>query len=142
MKKILIYCLLLITTFGFGQKMRNNVIEKVKSQKIAYLTQKLDLSEEEATKFWPVFNQYEKEKEEARLAEAKVKMPVTEAEANQMLETLINLKTAELAIEKKYISKFKTVIPSTKVIKLFHFERQFRKEMVETIRTRMDKTKG
>ena len=35
--------------------------QKIESYKIQYLTEKLDLSPEMAQKFWPVYNQYQKE---------------------------------------------------------------------------------
>jgi hypothetical protein len=36
-------------------------MERLESAKIGFLTQKLDLSPREAEKFWPVYNQYQKE---------------------------------------------------------------------------------
>ncbi len=35
--------------------------EKIQSLKIAFITQKLQLTPDEAQKFWPVYNQYDKE---------------------------------------------------------------------------------
>ena len=39
--------------------------ERYKAEKVAFLTSHLDLTPEEAQKFWPVYNQMEKEKEAA-----------------------------------------------------------------------------
>ena len=35
--------------------------EKIQSLKIAFITQKLQLTPDEAQKFWPVYNQYDNE---------------------------------------------------------------------------------
>lgn len=122
-------------------KVSEEVLSKVKSQKIAYLTEKLDLSEEEAMKFWPVFNQYEKEREVLRKNISAPQLGMTEQEANKSLESLMAYKEQELANEKKYVGKLKSILPTTKVIKLFHYEREFRKEIVENIKDRMDSRK-
>ena len=34
--------------------------DKIKTLKIAFITEKLDLSEQEAQKFWPIYNKYDK----------------------------------------------------------------------------------
>lgn len=142
MKKIII---LTITALAFTlslsaqkNKVSEEVLSKVKSQKIAYLTEKLDLSEEEAIKFWPVFNQYEKDRDLLRKNISAPRLGMSEQEASKSLESLINYKEQELANEKKYIAKFKSILPSTKVIRLFHYEREFRKEIVENIKDRME----
>lgn len=36
--------------------------EKLESAKVAFITQRLDLSPEQAEKFWPAYNQHSKEK--------------------------------------------------------------------------------
>ena len=43
--------------FSFAQPNR----DKIKTLKIAFITEKLDLSEKEAQQFWPVYNAFEEE---------------------------------------------------------------------------------
>ena len=50
------------TAMAQDDKARNDWQEKMKAQKIAYLTDRMDLTSEEATLFWPVYNRAEKEK--------------------------------------------------------------------------------
>jgi hypothetical protein len=40
--------------------------EKIEQLKIAFITKHLKLTTDEAQKFWPVYNQYEAEKKQAR----------------------------------------------------------------------------
>jgi DNA polymerase elongation subunit (family B) len=48
----------------YGKKERFR--EKLEAQRIAYITNKLDLSSEESIKFWPVYNEYSKKRLEIR----------------------------------------------------------------------------
>ena len=40
--------------------------DKIKAQRIAFITERLNLSPDEATKFWPVYNQFSGELEEVK----------------------------------------------------------------------------
>lgn len=49
---IKIVLFLFVTTFTFGQTPQEKK-DKIKALKVAYITEKLDLTTEEAQKFWP-----------------------------------------------------------------------------------------
>ena len=51
------FIVVFITSSVFSQKRGENK-EKIKALKIAYLTEKLDLSSNEAEKFWPIYNKH------------------------------------------------------------------------------------
>ena len=67
MKKVItLVCLALIVAgTASAQKQNGNWREKVRSEKIAFITMELDLSEAEAQVFWPVYNDVEKTRREA-----------------------------------------------------------------------------
>ncbi len=48
---------LLAVTLSFGQNRPDK--DKIKSLKIAFITERLDLSTKEAQTFWPIYNEYE-----------------------------------------------------------------------------------
>jgi len=63
MKRFLFVTGILCSLVFTGRAQDNNEEQKadgsrIESLKIAYLTQKLNLSTEEAEKFWPVYNKY------------------------------------------------------------------------------------
>lgn len=60
MRKILLFLILSLPVLASAQDnpKRDN---KLQSLEIAYLTKELNLSPEEAQKFWPVYNQYSAE---------------------------------------------------------------------------------
>ena len=55
--------ILSVTAFAIpphNQGGKNDWREKIKAEKVAFLTTRMDLTPQEAEKFWPVYNQLEK----------------------------------------------------------------------------------
>jgi hypothetical protein len=85
---------------------------KAEAIQIAYLTKELDLTPEEAQKFWPVFNNYKQELLSSRKAGSPGEI--------EMDEKILN-------IRKKYKPEFKRVLGNeTRVNKLYQAEKNFR----------------
>ena len=49
-------------------EMRTRMLEKLETQRVAFITNRLDLTTEEATKFWPLYNEYSKKRFELKKA--------------------------------------------------------------------------
>jgi len=119
-------------------------MQEIKAQKTAFLTQRLDLSPAEAEKFWPVYNQYDKETEanrkdmRAEHKAAKKDTELTEAEASAAIDKELAGRQKELDIRKKYAAEFKKTIGAVKTLKLAKAERDFRKELIKRLRDRME----
>lgn len=123
--------------------------QEIKAQKTGFLTQRLDLSPAEAEKFWPVYNQYDKEIEAARKEmrehhrSVKNDAEVTEAEAAAAIDKELAGRQKELDIRKKYAAEFKKTIGAVKTMKLGKAERDFHKELLQRVRERMhDRREG
>ena len=54
MKRFILYTFFILS--GFSMQAQNG--NRLEALKIAYITKKMDLSPEEAQKFWPIYNQY------------------------------------------------------------------------------------
>jgi Skp family chaperone for outer membrane proteins len=119
-------------------------MQEIKAQKTAVLTQRLDLSPAEAEKFWPVYNQFDKEldanRKEMRAEHkaAKKDTDLTEAEASAAIDKEMAGRQKELDIRKKYAAEFKKTIGAVKTLKLGKAERDFRKELIKRFRDRME----
>jgi hypothetical protein len=81
--------------------------------KIAYITKRLDLSPEEAQKFWPIYNQYAEELKRAR------------QEANRNNKSEIELDESLLNVRKKYSILFNQALSPQKVDIFFKSEKEF-----------------
>ena len=117
MKKILLIISLFLTLASARAQAPQNWdqqrTEKVEALKIAFITQKLELSADEAQKFWPVYNRYETEIRQV------MKDNKTNPDAIDNEEKILNVK-------KKYRTEFSKIIGLPKTTLLFNSEREFR----------------
>ena len=58
MKKIITLLLVFVCTISFGQDFERKA-ERVKALRVAFISSKLDLTSQEAEKFWPIFNKFD-----------------------------------------------------------------------------------
>ena len=115
--------------------------EKYHSEKVAFLTNKLDLTPGEAEKFWPVYNQLEKERSQIQRERRGLERQVNEASENLTDPEIIKL-TREFAgnMEKdchlgtEYNEKFLKILPPRKVLILYKAEGEFRMYMFRKFR--------
>lgn len=117
--------------------------KKMMSEKVAYFTVELDLTPAEAQKFWPVYNQVEKEKDEANAAvfityielEKAIKEKKSEKEISSLLDKYISALDKQGEIETKADEKYRKVLPVSKVAKLYVGEEEFRRQYIRRLRT-------
>lgn len=131
--------LILSCTFLQAQdhQMRERIKEKVKSQKVAYITEKLQLTEVEAQKFWPIYNSYQQEMEQLRLSmDKKPSDNMSDKEAEDLMYAMLDNRSKEIELQKKQIQKLKTAIPPKKIAMLFRVEREFKDRVITNIRDR------
>jgi hypothetical protein len=124
--------------------------EAIQAQKVAFITQKLELSPEEAQKFWPVYNQCQKELAETRKRGDRQskgeKLPkpnideMSDKEVEDMMNNDLITKRKAIDIHELCINKYKEVLPIKKVAKLHDAEKQFRKELLNKMRDRRENT--
>lgn len=111
--------------------------EKIEALKIAFITKRLQLTTEEAQKFWPVYNAYEAEKKQIRestvgtIKQLKEDGEFTNAEADQAISKYIEFKSKDLDLTKKYVGEFKKILPAVKVAKLVTAEEHFKKMLMK-----------
>ena len=119
--------------------------EEIESMKIAFLTKHLDLSPEEAQKFWPVYNQYNTElktirknrKNDRRDAQEDFQN-MNDKDVEKLVDGEVVYRQQELDLLKKYHSQFKQVLPIKKVALLYRAEEEFKKELLQKIRERRE----
>ena len=92
MKKITIVLLLLGTSLGSMAQEKEIQKENRKTQKIAFISTKLELTTEEAEKFWPVYNASEaefkqlKKAHKAAMGEKKKISEMSDTEVEKLLD--------------------------------------------------------
>ncbi|MGW8123462.1 hypothetical protein ACV07N_12450 [Roseivirga echinicomitans] len=142
MKKIIFSLLVLATCFSaVAQNDRSTQDErdKIQKAKIAFLTNRLDLSVEQAKLFWPLFNEYDSKKmllskeysQKKRVIFEKAEDPrnMKEEDADKLLTIYLDQKQAELDVEKSYMIKFNEVLNSRQVWRMVSYESDFRRSL-------------
>ncbi len=122
-------------------KQRGDQHKNIEAQRIAFITQELKLTPEEAKVFWPVYNEYDAKRHELKKSFKesgdfhKIDFDkLTDKEANQILDNQIVEAQKYLDLRKEYHAKFKSVLPAVKVLKLYDAEREFQKMLIDKIR--------
>ena len=116
MKHLLTILFLICTLSLFSQQ--NNLSKesdgsRIEALKIAYITKKLNLSPDEAQRFWPIYNNYANEMREVRREQRKNNASELETEEKFLL------------IRKKYNSEFARALKPDKVNAFFRSEKDF-----------------
>ncbi len=117
--------------------------ENIESMKVAFITNKLDLTPAEAQQFWPEYNQYtdrlkelhKKHREDNRNAKQNFDK-LSDKEVEQSVDNEIIFRQRELDIQKEYHAKFKSVLPIKKVAKLYTAEEQFKRVLLDKLKDR------
>lgn len=145
MKTNIIIALILLagwSSFGQNDKMR----ERIKAQKVAFITDKLDLSSKEAQQFWPVFNEYDSKTQEIKHKELRSirkslrnSEDLSDQEANNLLDQLVSAETKLHDLRLQLISDLKTVLPPQKILKLKVADEEFNKQLFERLKEMREK---
>lgn len=136
---------------GMGMPFRNNApfkterreqmtetrpgFKKLNAIKNNYINRRLNLTPEEADRFWPLYNQYQ-----AELANVQA---LRRANNNNMQQSSIDRVNQDMyydqqlaAIRTHYKDQFLRVLPADKVVKLYQSEREFRGELFKQLQER------
>ncbi len=115
--------------------------EKIKAARIAFITERLGLTPDEAEKFWPVYREFSMKRQEIKKQfkeNRKNPDPAKTIEQNEKesIELGLTLKQRELDLEKEYSGKLLNVVPAQKVMALRKAEDDFRKVLLDQIQKR------
>lgn len=137
MKNLLFVALMfLLPTTLLAQRPKG---EEIESLKIAFFTQKLDLSPEEAKIFWPIYNDMQEEQNALR-KERMQKMisfrktteidNLTDAQVQSLITSEFDFKQKDLNLDKKYYNRLKSALPIKVVGKFYRAQEGFKRELL------------
>ena len=134
-------CCLLAPNLGRAQDGESR--EKIKSLKIAFFTERLSLSTEEASAFWPIYNTYEKDKEDLLSTQRKEvfsRIPevgsMSEQEARRILNRHLEIEELEEELDKEFNLKIAETFSAKHALLLQQAEHEFRKRLLREYRKR------
>lgn len=126
----------------------NDRINKVRAQKAAYITQRLNLTVEKSQSFWPIYNEFEDKMfalKKQRFGAGKPKHPNIEDLSDNEIQELINnrFKHEEEVVELKreYHEKYLKVLSIREVAMLYEAEHEFRKDLIHRLKRGEERTR-
>lgn len=138
MKKIYLPILLFLMTLGvsYGQ---TDAMEKLEAAKIALITERLELTPDQAEKFWPIYRQFADEQKSLRREFQQLKQgydpsQATEAQNQQMLDEGLKIREKQLNLEKTYSSRMQEVISTRQLMNLRKAEDDFKQMLLKRIK--------
>ena len=150
MKRTILYIVIfLISVSSFAQPNQG----KIRVLKIAFITEKLNLTEAEAEKFWPIYNTYDKNTSKIKHEEInKIRQEISQNmgtlsddKANELLDRFIEAEKNLYNEKIQLATKLRKVISAQKIILLKVVEEEFNKRMLERMKNmrqqRMNKNK-
>ena len=121
---------------GMGAR-RTERLGQLENAKIAFLTSRVTLSQEQAQRFWPVYNEFTTKRRELAHSTRQLRQADPAALSDQQVRDNISqsfaLRQQELNLEKEYFEKFQKVISLRQVAQLFHAERDFTREVIRRV---------
>lgn len=151
MKNLKLITTILVLAFTFiadhsmaqpgGKPLPKEKKEKIEQLKIAFITKELDLTSEEAEKFWPVYNEMSDKLSEKRKAGKKLNKELrdnfdtlTEDEIKTKSEAILDNEIEQVKLKKEYHAKIAEVIGYKKATKLLSLEQRFKRELLQQMK--------
>ena len=133
---------LLVASLSFSQGFKEKR-EKVKALKVAYITEQLELTTDEAQKFWPIYNAFDENQSELRHEKMRAILDrfkpgnvekLSEKDASNSLIQMEKIEEDLFNLKKKFIKDLQGVISAKKIIKLKKAEEDFNRELLKQMR--------
>lgn len=142
MKRFTIYLMLLFSVLSFAQN--NRKIEKIKAIQVAFISNKLNLTPEEAQKFWPIFNQFSDKQFDLKFKRKMLLLkmnpqnatPVSDSEMSKLLADSENLEAEIQNNRSRLIKDLQGVISPQKIFMLKQLEEEFKKTLLKQFKNR------
>lgn len=131
--------ILLVGISGIAQSAEDTnadiLLQKIKADKKLLVASNMDLTDEEGKKFWPLYNEYQKQLEHINqslgkviqeYAEAYNKGPLSNDEATKLMDQALAVEEAEVKMKRTYADKIGKVLPAAKTARYIQIENKIR----------------
>ena len=143
-KALLIFALIGLTaSLTMAQKRGGepNRKERIQAMRVAFITERLELTSKEAQVFWPVYNEMTAEMRSNRTAHKQHQRStkegmatLTDAQIDAAIAKELQLREQELDIRKRYTKRMREVLSPKKVLKLYVIEEDFKRDLMGRIK--------
>ncbi len=110
--------------------------QQLQAQRIAFLTERMNLTPDEAQLFWPLYNQFNENLKQLRKTYqlAKVDDTAMDDQVEKFILAGFDKDQKELELKKDYYQKLKKILNVRKIQKLFYAETEFRQQVIQQLK--------
>ncbi len=134
---------IMMLVFASGYSQRNQAQERIKTLKVAFITERLSLSSSEAQAFWPIYNAHEenleglKRRERREIRSKLVDFEsLSEREAANLLQQSMALEKEKHSLNMQFMDEISQVISAKQAFLLIRAEEDFKKRLLREIQQR------
>lgn len=143
MRQIIYTALFFLVATGAATGQGRTPYERIEAARIALITERLDLSPEQAEKFWPIYREYSDQREDLRREFISVRLKLnrrqlSEAESQEVLQLGLDIKEREVELDRTYNERLSAVISSRQLLELRKAEQDFRRMLMQRLQRRRD----
>jgi len=130
-----------LSLFAQRDEKRRAEFEQFKEKRVAFITQAVNFTADEAKVFWPLYNELQEKKFDLNRQQRKALSQFresekagkthTEAEYKDIVNLVVQLKEKDAALDEEYIAKFAKVIPYEKIFRYQQAELQFARQLLK-----------
>jgi hypothetical protein len=117
--------------------------QRLDAYKIAFFTKRLNLTSREAEKFWPVYNEYQDNKNKIQIERRELnrnfnqnELNMSEREMTEAGDRFVGLEVREAALAQEFHTRIKTILSPVKILRLYQAENQYRQQLLNELRNR------
>jgi hypothetical protein len=149
MKRALIIFVVMMSVPLIRLNGQNPNLEKFSAYKIGFFTKKMNLNSQEAEKFWPVYNDYQKQKNLIQRDKIMLirdfnqnESVLTDNQMTEMGDKLIKYLSDESSLAVAFHKKIKELLPPAKVIRYYQAENQYKIQLLKELQENRQQHRG
>jgi hypothetical protein len=139
MKKIPLILILAFLTIMVG-KSQNTPREKLDAYRVGFFTKKMNLTSEEAEKFWPAYNDYQKKKNELQRERIMLvrdfnqnESALSDKDLTEIGDNLIATFSRENELAQEFHKRLRELLSPDKVIRYYQAENQWKTQLLNEL---------
>ena len=149
MRKGLILLLIMVMIPVLKTTAQNPKLERLNAYKIAFFTRRLNFTSQEAEKFWPVYNEYQKQKNLIQVERNSIirnfNLNENNLNDNQLTELgdkLLSAMDQESSLAATFHNKLKELLPPAKVIRFYQVENLYKIQLLNELQGDRQQQRG
>jgi hypothetical protein len=140
MKRGILTLIILLMFPALKLAAQNPNLEKLNAYKVGFFTKKLNLNSPEAEKFWPVYNEYQNQRDILQQEKRNLirdfnqnENSLSDDQLSEIGDKLVGCIVQESSLAVAFHKKLKEVLPPAKVIRFYQAENQYKTQLLNEL---------